>query len=401
MVGQGHTAIPRLGILRLPRRRSLGSPFELTGEVSALIRAVGIAIGMSVSLSSASAEIEEVSGQDGPVSDYSRSPLLPDLSINFSENGYVSIPVKSGQGYLAHGTVYSGTGNKQYGTDTISIPEVVWSLDVSTGVHLDHVSGELKSQLDTMLGGRTTEPWVRGIPDFWAEKNPDRSSNHPLLSPVQFQVASCGGNSAEGRDLDYCSVDHTLTSKLTDGTKSAGTNTDNGTIIASNSSNNTVSLNITSTSIQENQSDANRDLSPLMLARVNDFIPQGDLTDLSALSPLCNDVSASCALAADNINPPMAPIDPSTTPIDSPTQTDLLPPNQVIVVDDPGTVLDQLSNPPLAASTIPETSTWIMTMIGFGFMLFACRGKALPPIKQVLAGTLFKITKKSFRYYTA
>ena len=97
-------------------------------------------------------------------------------------------------------------------------------------------------------------------------------------------------------------------------------------------------------------------------------------------------------------DPWTAPTEYPTAPIDSPTPPDLPPPTPVISVGDPGPVSEPLpiSTPPLVASPVPETSTWIMMMIGFGIMVVACRKRDFHLIKQAFVGTFYKLIKKSF-----
>jgi hypothetical protein len=277
--------------------------------------------------------------------------------------------------------------------------------------------------------------WATEIIGLWTKNNLDRASGILPLPPLNFQVASCGGNAAEGKDLQYCNISYLSLNVQAEGRKTIGINNRNDTVIATSSGGGTVA---TPTSIQENQADTVHDLSPLMPVTANHFVLQGDLTNLSMLPDQCYDVFASCAtLPADKINPPTAPIDTPIAPIDAPiapidapitpiaspiapiaspiapiasptdpvdpAPPDLLPPNPEISVDDPGPVSDLLPifTPLPIASSVPEPPTGVMIMIGFGIMVLVCRGSALHAIKQGVVGIVFKIAKKSFHHYTA
>lgn len=278
---------------------------------------------------------------------------------------------------------------------------------MSTGVHLDHISGNFGSNLGIVLGShrRTSDFLTRAILGLWADKSTDRDSDAILSPPVQFQVASCGGSSAEHPDLDHCGNTDRTTNELTDDPKKTSHDEgDDATIVPDNSSAN--ESNNPSTPSQETQPNTVLDLSPLTSARTNDFGLQGDPNDLSTLTD---------QFAADEINPPAVPID-TTTPqipspaapivdpiaaIDDPWPPDLLPPDPVLSIGDPGPVLDPLpifTSP--ASSPIPETSTEVMFMIGFGIVALTSRRKALNPMKHGLVEAFYKITKRPFHHYT-
>jgi hypothetical protein len=412
MVGQRHTGIPRLGSLRPLWRVGAGSLFELIGEligeVRAFLSALGIAVGISVGLSSASAEIEEVSNQDGYISDRSGPALTQNLFVNLLVNNYDDITGQLGEYYLAYNMLYSdrkfnsSTHWDKSGQSTnldkfgeAIIPETIWSLDVSTGIHFDHVSDEFGLE----IVGQTSSHLLTGeIIGQWI-KNANISSSMLLLPPFQFQVASCNDRSAERNNLEHCNTnyeslnqyanedtDHnngngssnqyTEYTELNNGNGSA-TESNSTTDLAITSTPNSPSIrtstpiqtaNATSTFIQETHPDTVHDLSLLIPPNDNSLVLQGHLKDVSTPSDQCDDVSASCATIQ---------IDPPIPPIDSPAPPDTL---------DPGPLPDPLpiSTPP----PIPETSTWIMIMIGFGTMVVVCQRRSRKSPRSLFTITL-------------
>ena len=88
MVGQMRTWIPRFGLLELLAHLSAGSCFELNGKVRTLFGAASIIVGMSVSLSSALADIEEATSQDPLAPDYTQHALPRESMIHFLMDNY-------------------------------------------------------------------------------------------------------------------------------------------------------------------------------------------------------------------------------------------------------------------------------------------------------------------------
>ncbi len=375
--GQMHIRIPRLGLFELPRRLSAGSPLQPICELRALLCIAGIVIGVSGNSSSALAEVEEATSQDGYASGYNQSTVMDDLIVNLVGNDD-NITGGVDSSYSVFNNPYDEDEFRRYNTDNtntaaghrvkldspanpddVFIPAVIWNLDVSTGVNLDHISSEFGSDLGILL-----EP-----------------SDAIRFSPLQFQVASCGGNAAEFRDLEYCGNTYGTTNQSADDSKETGQDNSSATVTAANNSSDTAigssnpSTPSLSTPSREIQPDTVYDLSPLMPANVNNFAVQVDPTVVSTLPDQCDDTSASCTTT--QINPPAAPVDDPTAP------PGLQPPDPVISIGDPGPVSDPLPifTPPPVASSIPETSTEVMTMIGFGIMVLASRGKRLNSIK--------------------
>jgi len=390
MVGQTRIRIRRPALLRLLRRLSTSSPFELMCGTRTFFRVIGVAVGIGVSSSSTLAEVEEAVSQDGSKSDYSDSALSHNLIVNLLVNNienqldeYSTKPniLNSGTDLILHNSF-----------GDVFIPAAVWGLDVSAGAHLDRGSSEIGSESDAALGGRqkNADFWTAVVPNLLIDNNTDMTSDVSQFLPLSLQVASCGGNAVEHGDLDYC---NSSSAELFD---NSGRVNNNGTVSVQNTSSNVTSSGTFSAYNLENQSNTApiTPLAPITPPIVNNLVPQGNVIDLSALSEPCDDISASCGTIA--INPPTTPTDPPTTPIDYPTTPPDLQPT-----GDPGPTPQPTFTPPPVASTVPETSTWIMTIVGFGIIALASRGRALHPIKHSVVGTFHRLFKKSLPNDTA
>ena len=155
-------------MLELLPHHSAGSFFELNRKVRTLFGVAGIIVGISISLSSALAEIEEATSQDAAVPDYYQPALpLQTAMIHFLVNNADALTEENLAEYYAllHNSYFSPDYG-QYNADMttrrddnsgqkknmdsfggVFIPETVWTLDVSTGVHLDNIYGEFGSVL--------------------------------------------------------------------------------------------------------------------------------------------------------------------------------------------------------------------------------------------------------------
>jgi len=418
MISQMHTWIPRPNLFEMLPRLSAGLFFERTGSVRTSFRVIVFIACVSVSLSSALAEIEEATGQDAVVpDDILTAPPWESIRL-LSVNNYGAF---TGDDAIdSHVDKFSQTKNLNSLSDLFA-PDAVWSLDVSTGAHLDHESSGFGSELDMAPPDdrKINGWWTKESVGFWTGMSADIASDELLSSAQQLQVASCGGN-VEHRDLDYCSVDKVDAKKYpgNSGETQSGDSSD-GVAASKTSSETATSSNASSTSMQQNEPNTVQDLSPLIPASVNDFIPEGELTDIGAPAGQCDDVS-SCSIIgawrlhywgnfAGLINWPGASIDSPTVPTDSPiapvdsssTPPDLPPSNPVVPVDDPVPVSDPLPifTPPPPASSVPETSTWIMFMLGFGFLAFAHKRSAFSSVKRAVVRTCVKIIKQLFHHY--
>lgn len=392
MVGESNPRIQRLGLLNPPWRLGTGSLFELIGDVRTTFRAVGIAVGISVRLSSASAEIEEVSDQ-GYISNYSESAFTHNFVVNLVVNNDRSITVEPGNfmdnllygdGRFTSSTTAqrdkSGPSTNQDNFGEALIPEAIWSLDVSTGVHLDRVFGEFGSQI---IGYQDlSDWWTNVIIGSGKDKNGNIIFDSPALPP-QFQVASCHDKAIERSNPEYCNISYELTNQYSgDDTQVTGHNNSNDDVVTPDIDLNSIfspiqTSNPSSALIQQTQPLIVHDLSLLAPAGVNSFVLQGHLADRSNPPDQCNDVSAYCATIQFTI-----PI------VDSSTPPDFSGP--IVPVSDPWPVSDPLPAPP----AVPETSTWIMMLIGFGIMVAVCRRRSWNPIMQSSGRTFVKSVKK-------
>jgi hypothetical protein len=380
MAGRSQIRIPRLSLFAPLRLLSAGSPLEAIREMRLLFCIAGIIVGISASSSSALGEVELPASQDLSISDYDQNNTsLSEAIDNLLDNTYGNKSILHSNPSPFH-AMYNDSEFLQYNTNMtkgrsdpfgspedlggVIVPAAVWSLEVSTGIHLDQIPSDLGFDLGMVVGSRERTPdlWTRLTLGFWADKNTDSPS-----SPLQFQVASCGSAAAEAPDLSFCGISDIAGQSAGNSKEirrvngSGATRAQNNSGVAENKSNPPSAPNVSPPGTV-------RDLSPLMPASVDPLFVS------SLLSP-CVDPFASCTTA--QINEPPAPIDPAPGGGIGPTWPDL--------------------SIPSPASPIPETSTEVMTMIGFGIMFLASRGKTKNSIKQSLAGAFCKITKKYLR----
>jgi hypothetical protein len=394
--GQIRAGVSQLRVLeRLPHLSS-NSRAELIGKMRAFFGIVGVFVGVYAYSTSAMAEGEEVSSQDESAYGYEIPIILRGLINN-------TIEMEDDNSSDLSNTDY-------YHINNVHIPDTVWSLDVSTGVHLDRISGGSGSATYAVFGGRLerTDFWSRAILGLW---NHNITSPGPnlLITPTLFQVASCGGSSAEHSNLDYCDSNdinadkHNDNSKNDERDKGNSQGTDNNVISSNNTDDVTSSNNTSNTSFSGPGAPFN--IAPLV---PSNFLTSGDLTLLGQ----CDGVSISCAPidikqpAApidssapefptppidaqtppidDSTQPPIAPVDGPTPPVDGPT-----PPvdGPTPPVDGPTPPIDG-PTPPIevvppglggggsgSGRPIPEAPTWVMTAIGFCIVAFVFRRK--------------------------
>jgi len=387
--GQIRAGVSQLTVLeRLPHLSS-NSRAALIGKMRAVFGIVGVFVGVYTYSPSVMAEGEEVSSQDDSMYGYGTPTILRGLINNTIEIEDDTSPGLSKIDY--------------HHINNVHIPDTVWSLDVSTGVHLDRVSGGSGSAMYGVSGGSGSamyavfggrlegaEFWSRTTPGLW---NASITNPGPTLfiSPALFQVASCGGSSAEHSNLDYCNSNDVNSDENDDNTNnnergkgnSATQDADNN-IINSNNSNSVASQNN-----NYNTSFSNLGLpSNIVPLTRPQFLMSGDLTLLGQ----CDGVSISCApidiepaapIDSSAPEPPTPPIDDLTPPIDASTSP----------IDDPTPPIDFSSPPPdsggsgndsgagLGQRPIPEAPTWIMIAIGFSIVAFFARKKRATSIR--------------------
>ena len=216
--------ISRLMSLEPVPQCRVGSRFEPLGnKARGFFGIVGLFIGIYAHSPCALAAVEEDASQDQSEYDYRIPTLSRELMTNLLINNYDNITNEDIDKYLS---ILDGSGSEsqaaRHSTDTYVgshykfiystnpngsgdslIPEAVWSFDVSTGTHLDRIPGELGSDINAVFGNR-----IESI-KLWTEENLNLWNDTdiyvvPLVTSLHFQVANCGGNSAEHSNLDYC-----------------------------------------------------------------------------------------------------------------------------------------------------------------------------------------------------
>ena len=216
MVGQMRTWIPRFELLERLTRLSAGSSFKLDGKLRTLFGAASIIVGMSVSLSSALADVEEVPSQDPIAPDYTQHALPRELVIHLSVDNYGDLTGNDLAAYYSLlNNTFHGAALGEYKADattnladkyrqtktmesfgSVFIPDAVWTLDENIGTYLSNISGGFGSS----FGERhdISDSW--SIPKLLITYNQDIVQDALHLSSSQFQVASC----LETISLDYC-----------------------------------------------------------------------------------------------------------------------------------------------------------------------------------------------------
>jgi hypothetical protein len=186
----------------------------------------------------------------------------------------------------------------------VFIPEAVWSLDLSSGVHLDHFSGAFRLEFDTALTGRqeNADFWTGAIPNLWPSKGAGENSDRLQFLPLSLQVASCGDSSAEHSDLDYCGAGYGAMGVITNNSdNSKGSSSNSATIVQDIGSSNPTSSSTVSTSNLQNQSNAAPAAPsyPIIPPIIKAHVTQSNLIGLSDLSDCGDDnIYASCPAIA-------------------------------------------------------------------------------------------------------
>jgi hypothetical protein len=380
---------------------------------------IGIFAGTYSSNSSALADAEANAGQALNNNRYGTLSLGNDIPTNILINSYADEEVA---GYLStpdsshsdadpeHGDAETYTGShaafhastNPHGFDDPLIPEAVWSFDTSTGAHLDNISvgpgWSVRPGLDPNATiGSPAEVnyfWLREISSPWIYQSTSNASSL-LRTPIIFQVASCGGTSAEHSNLDYCSNINITPDQLNDYSDNYGQN--NSIAETQSASNNVLSSN-SAPAYSTGQATthplppviADRPVPPVIADRP---APQETLT---VISPC--DISASCAGVV--IDRPDTPVDlppdggdsgsgtslppvftPDPLPLPDAPLSSQTPPTDPPAFDPPPLTVDQ-TQPPEPVTT-PEASTWVMTIVGFSFMAFAFRKRRRPRLNPI------------------
>jgi hypothetical protein len=397
--------IPSLEMLEAVQYRGRSSRF--IHKRRACYGLVGGLVGMYLNSTAALAEVEEV-GED--LGRFSISTLPSDLSIEPLIDNYDNFSNK----YL---------DNYRSGEDLI--PEAVWSLHSSNQVHLGRIRDGVESQIYTGSDSHFESSilWAGTAIALW---NPSNIYEYAALlppPPLQFQVASCGGNKAEHKDLDICSIrgDDIFLQRAE--LQELSENEDNKLDTVNN--NNLVSSTNIGLSSDNNQSNLSSS-SPNPTSTGN-ILSQGNLIVLDQ----CDGPSVVCAIV--DIDPPVTPVDLPPTDVSAPPTDVSVPPTDVSApptdvsapptdvsappidalalvpaIDPPLPVLPPtqiafFDNPepsnlppvftPSPLKPIPEASTWVMSIIGFAAMVMLYDMRGRNRIKQAIVITVLRLVQ--------
>jgi hypothetical protein len=380
-----------------------GTPhLDLANKARALLGIAGIVAGIYASSSSALAEVEETANQELGQPDESVPALSRDAPTNVFIEGVTNDDVaelqRNEQIYDDGRAALSSSRNPR-GFDDALIPQAVWSLDVNTGAHISHVSGGLDPDLYAIFGEQTrpTDFLATAIVSTWGIQV--YGVIKLSTAPPKFQSASCSGNSAEHSDLGYCSnidinadaFNNKKSQDLDSSDSDAGTSSTSSDVLLSSPS----SPNSQATFPQPV-------IAPMIPATTYMLPVQGTLnllgscggascltiqigpTETTAFATPSQDWSTSpndgLTPSIDpifsSIDPPPSSIDPPPSSIDPPSSGSPIP-APIIHVIDPGPGLS-LQPPPQPLKPIPEASTWVMTIIGFGAMISVFGRKRRP-----------------------
>ena len=322
--------------------------------------------------SPALAEAEETAGTGNSVSDYNQSSFSFDLA-DYSTGGNFSREFDLNP---APNAVLGSSVN----LGDVFIPATVWSLNSSTGDHLDRIPGEVDTDLEGALGNHriSTDFWTQTIGRFWAVKDSYRAFDGTSFSALRVQLASCGGNSAERRNLVFCNINPD--SMQQDNAETTEGNTASTGIASDNNSSTAIGSNIPSASSLEPQPVVGPGLPSLVPAAQ---FPGRHSRHVVSTAP----VDDAIAPVDDAIAPADDPIAPADDPIPPIVDEAYVPPSSdpVVSIGDTWPVLEPppIFTPP-PESPIPETSTWIMMMLGFGMMFLVMHRNSLNSIKKYL-----------------
>lgn len=333
---------------------------EMSSKARVLFGVVSIFAGTYACLSPASAEVEEGTSQDG-----GKPAGITTLSDDTITNLFIDNSVDDGLGAHTSGRPAFPSMRNPNGFDLI--PETVWSLDASTGVHLDHTSVGPGSEFYTIPGGRPEieDFWIGAISGSWSGRN-TYDTPESLIAPPQFQVASCGGSSPERSNLDYCNHAQVVAGQLGNPSQKLGPS-DSDTEVKGDSNN-----VLSSSDATASNSSAQTNIAPFRPA-IADIEPL--VQEILSVLGQWNDISVS--YVTTQIAAPETPFDPTAsssddlTPPTDPPYSEILTPGPITYVGDPGS--DQSLPPvitPEPLRPIPEASTWVMTITGFSIMVF-------------------------------
>ncbi len=356
--GQMRTRISKLPFLSSPPHPGCKLHSELVCKARIFFGIAGVLVGVYVSSIPAVAEIEDGIRHDAGTSGYSIPTSSDELIYNILNDNNINI---NNNFYIYY--------ENQNEFDNSLIPDSVWSLDVSTGVHLDRVSdGRGSDILGTEAGRRNL--WSTNILGLWNDTDqiPNLLATLPLL-----QVASCGGNSPERRDLDRC--DYRLSKTHISENPKVNNQANGGDAGISKDTNNDTASGLSNGSTPSAATfDGTLNTVYNLSPHANAALFSSPNWQYGALSAWIHDLTALIDGTAQPIDDSTATVDASTMPVDGQTT-----PNDLggsISGDEGlsgsvGSPIYGSDSPPLPPSKpIPEASTWVMTITGFGIMVF-------------------------------
>lgn len=352
---------------RLARPLDVESLLQFITGVRTFFRVLGVAVGISISLSSGHAEIEEYDSHNKSLFSYTEYAFTDDGIINLGSDNNTAFVIQPDKRYELYNTLYDdgnfnastatrqdSSGRPTHGDDIRDdlIPPAVWGLEVGNGASFDPNYNDLR----TIIGTDNTEVLA---------ENTDAEGVDSLFQEIveRFRGGSCDVKLFERHDLNNCDViDHTGDIfDISTPTANVNDNNDASTTLKaedyyySGSSNQTVvsigttqgnPVYIRGLSPSADSPHTISDFSTLVGGGVNDFALQGHSTDRSLAWNRCYDddndvvdVSVSCR----------------TNPI-----TRFMPDFSERV-----RVFRPIVTRPLVTSAVPEISTWIMFTIGF------------------------------------
>jgi hypothetical protein len=352
---------------RLARPLDVESLLQFITGVRTFFRVLGVAVGISTSLSSGHAEIEEYDSHNKSVVNYTGYAFTDDEIITLGSNKNTAFVIQLHKKYELYNTLYDdgnfnastatrqdSSGRPTHGDDIRDdlIPSTVWGLEVSNGARFDPNYNDLMTIIGSDSAGVLAD-------------NTDAGGVGSLFQEIveRFRGANCDVELFESHDLNHCDVnDHsadifdisTPIANVNDNNDASTTLKTERSYYSGPSNQTLVTVEITqgtSKSIQglyarENSLDTVHDLSTLVGAGINAFALQGHLTDRSIARDPCYDDDNDVVGVDTSMSCQTSPITRFTP---DPSEPVSLP----------------IVTRPRVTSAVPEMSTWIMFTIGF------------------------------------
>ena len=352
-------SLPRLG-----RPLDVESLLQFITGARTFFRVLGVAVGISTSLSSGHAEIEGYDSHDKSLFIYT------DGLINLGSNNNTTFIIQPDKQYELYNTLYDdgnfnastatrqdSSGRPMHGDDIRDdlIPSTVWGLEVSNGAGFNPNYNDLM----TTIGGDSTEVLA---------DNTDVDGPDTLFQEIveHFRGANCDVEGFERHGLKHCDVnDHTadmldistLPANVNDNNDSSTTLKAEGNyysgpsnrILAPIETTQGTPMYVQGLSARTNSLDTVHDLSALVGDGTNPFAVQGHLTDRSLARNRCYDNDDNDVVGVEvSVSCQTSPITRFTPNLSEPVHISL-----------------PIINRPIVTSAVPELSTWIMFTIGF------------------------------------